>query len=183
MGSYPSQDNNVPSIHQSSSDSETGLNVGKIFGAFCVNGTKVVLDNMKVLSPTLGPVGIIGSKLASVLLLSVYDELFKGKMNLKQLLAQIKDTFHDELTILAVDKVEGTVQGLQTWVTVELKHRGATSANWSPKDIWEDFYPKVDRLRDDIDMLMTQRFKETTNLGLIMFITAAYPFTSLRYRI
>ena len=121
--------------------------------------------------PTLGPVEAIGGKFASVLLLSVFDGLTE-KMDLKKLLGQIKDTVHDELTELAVDKVEGTVQGLKLWVSVELPNRTAPSANWSPEDIWKDFYPKVDRLREDLDMLMTRRFKET-HKGLTMFILAA----------
>lgn len=172
MGGTVSLPEDVPSIHKFRSNNPKS-GIGQKFGNLGVKGGQVILDNLKDISSAVGPSAAITGKLVSVALVLLFDTLLEEeKMDMKQLLAQIKEAIHDELTEVEVDKVQSTVEGLKRWVRVELQNRKKSTANWSSEDIWKDFYSEVDRIRKDIDLLMSQRFKKS-NKGLFIFLHAA----------
>ena len=148
----------VPSIHKKSGKA---ADVGKELAKVGIKCTQVILEAVG---------GPVGGKLASVALVATTDQLFQDlNMDMKQLLSQIKQTVHDELTEVELDKIQGTVEGLQRWVRIDLQSR---MVKWEKKEIWEAFNVEINKLRRDIDLLMESRFKGSYK-GLTLFVIAA----------
>ena len=155
---FYSSPEDVPSIHKKSGKA---ADVGKELAKVGIKCTQVILEAVG---------GPVGGKLASVVLVATTDQLFQDlNMDMKQLLSQIKQTVHDELTEVELDKIQGTVEGLQRWVRIDLQSR---MMKWEKKEIWVAFNVEINKLRRDIDLLMESRFKGSYK-GLTLFVIAA----------
>ena len=162
MGSSPSKPEDVVSIHYEHKTAE------KVFKAG-VEVAKTIVDNLKLITDTIpGPAALLAKCISGLVVAVIDDQLAEEKLDMKEVLKKMKILIHEELTDVEVDKIQGVVEGTKRWIKIEFADR--LKAHWDGKELYREYYDKVEELRAVIDTLMEKRFRDS---GLVVFVLAA----------